>query len=162
MSTSPKPASVSHIQYAALPYRRAGGETEVMLVTSRRTGRWIIPKGWPMKGKSPCATAACEALEEAGVLGRIGKAPIGSYSYEKELKGGEVVGCRVFVYLLEVERQRRNWPERDKRQTRWLSPIEAASSVRETVLAQIIRQFARTRSQVAQRGPAYRPALSKA
>ena len=71
-----------------------------MLVTSRGTGRWIIPKGWPMKRKAPHAAAAREALEEAGVVGEVQSSPLGSYSYEKRLKKGaryRVRGARFSV-----------------------------------------------------------------
>jgi 8-oxo-dGTP pyrophosphatase MutT (NUDIX family) len=110
-----------------------------MLVTSRRTRRWIIPKGWPMGRKAPHATAAREALEEAGVVGHVSAKPIGSYSYEKHLKRGRIVVCEVLVFLLEVKRQRKTWPEKGKRQIRWLSPVDAAAIVQEGVLGQIIR-----------------------
>ena len=83
-----------------------------MLVTSRETGRWIIPKGWPKKRKTPYASAAREALEEAGVVGKVGKDPIGSYSYKKRLKNGAVVACDVQVFPLKVKRQQTSWPER--------------------------------------------------
>jgi 8-oxo-dGTP pyrophosphatase MutT (NUDIX family) len=65
-----------------------GRRAEFMLVTSRETRRWIIPKGWPKKGKSPHRSAAREAFEEAGVLGAVGRQPVGSFSYEKRLKNG--------------------------------------------------------------------------
>ncbi len=130
------------VQYAALPFRRrAGAGTEVMLVTSRRTKRWIIPKGWPMGRKAPHIAAAREALEEAGVVGRIGTRPIGSYFYQKRLKQGEIVACEVLVFPLEVRRQQRDWPEKGKRLTRWLSPEIAATVVQDGVLGDIIRDF---------------------
>ena len=83
-----------------------------MLVTSRGTGRWIIPKGWPMKRKAPHAAAAREALEEAGVVGQIDKQPIGSFSHEKLLKKGETIVCDVQVFALEVTHQRKTWREK--------------------------------------------------
>src|SRR5262245_13731602 len=118
--SSRKPFS-RRVQYAALPWRRNDARTQVMLVTSGR-GRWIIPKGWPMKRKAPHATAAREALEEAGVIGKIGKDPIGSFSHRKVLRQGETVVCEVEVYPLEVTDQRKTWPEKGKRKIRWLSP----------------------------------------
>ena len=112
-----------------------------MLVTSRGTGRWIIPKGWPMKRKTPHAAAAREALEEAGVVGQIGKEPIGTFSHKKLLKeGGEVV-CEVHVFPLEVKRQRKTWPDKGKREVQWFSPAKAAKTVTEPVLGQIIRNL---------------------
>jgi 8-oxo-dGTP pyrophosphatase MutT (NUDIX family) len=141
MSTSKEP-SRARVQYAALPFRRrAGAGMEVMLVTSRRTRRWIIPKGWPMRRIAPHAAAAREALEEAGVVGRVGKKPIGSYSYEKRLKKGDVILCEVHVFPLEVKRQQKNWPEKGKREIQWLSPAEAAATVLEDVLSDIIRRL---------------------
>jgi 8-oxo-dGTP pyrophosphatase MutT (NUDIX family) len=133
---------VGRVQYAALPFRRRSNfGTEVMLVTSRGTGRWIIPKGWPMTGKAPHAAAAREALEEAGVAGRISKEPIGSFSHKKVLKEGRVVVCEVQVFPLEVTRQRHNWPEKGKREVQWFSPAEAAKAVQEPVLGKIIRKL---------------------
>jgi 8-oxo-dGTP pyrophosphatase MutT (NUDIX family) len=138
MSALLKSASGARVQYAALPFRRAGAATEVMLVTTRRTKRWIIPKGWPMGRKAPHVAAAQEALEEAGVVGRVGTSPIGSYSYEKQLKRGRVVVCEVLVFPLEVERQQKSWPEKGKRQMRWLTPADAAAAVQDNALSDII------------------------
>jgi 8-oxo-dGTP pyrophosphatase MutT (NUDIX family) len=142
MSASAKEPLEARVQYAALPFRRlAGAGMEVMLITSRRTSRWIIPKGWPMRRKAPHVAAAREALEEAGVIGRIGTSTIGSYSYEKRLKRGQVVLCEVLVFPLEVKRQRRDWPEKGKRRVQWLSPRKAAAAVKDSVLSSIIRSL---------------------
>src|SRR6185437_12240641 len=90
-------------QFAALPWRRnAAGAVEVLLITSRETHRWVIPKGWPIKGKSSSKSAAQEAFEEAGLLGRIGKSPIGAYAYDKRLKNGRLQHVRVAVFPLLV------------------------------------------------------------
>jgi 8-oxo-dGTP pyrophosphatase MutT (NUDIX family) len=132
------------VQYAALPFRRkANCRTQVMLVTSRETGRWIIPKGWPKKRKAPYASAAIEALEEAGVVGEVDRDPIGSYSYKKRLKNGAVVACEVHVFPLEVKRQQKKWPEKGERDFQWFSPTDAAKVVREPVLREMIRAFPR-------------------
>src|SRR6266849_9166919 len=104
MNRSRKTAIAKRVQYAALPYRvRRKFGTEVMLVTSRETRRWIIPKGWPQKGKAPHRSAAREAFEEAGVVGAIRRRSIGSFSYEKRLKKGGLVECEVFVFALKVK-----------------------------------------------------------
>jgi 8-oxo-dGTP pyrophosphatase MutT (NUDIX family) len=137
----PKKRPPSRVQYAALPWRRNNAATEVMLVTSRGTGRWIIPKGWPMKRKAPHAAAAREALEEAGVVGQIEKEPIGSFSHQKLLKAGHSVVCEVQVFPLEVTHQRKTWPEKGKRKFQWLSPSKAARTVNEPVLGAIIRRL---------------------
>ena|SRR5262249_53061767 len=131
------------VQYGALPYRRnESAQMEVMLVTSRETRRWIIPKGWPHKGRAPHRSAAREAYEEAGVVGRVRRQPVGSFSYEKHLTTGIVV-CKVHVFALEVRRQSRTWPERQERELKWLSPGQAAKAVKEPMLAKIIRRLAR-------------------
>jgi 8-oxo-dGTP pyrophosphatase MutT (NUDIX family) len=112
-----------------------------MLVTSRETGRWIIPKGWPKKRTAPYASAAREALEEAGVVGEIGRDPIGSYSYKKRLKSGAVVACEVHVFPLEVKNQQKKWLEKGEREFHWFSSTDAANAVQEPVLSDIIRTF---------------------
>jgi 8-oxo-dGTP pyrophosphatase MutT (NUDIX family) len=115
-----------------------------MLVTSRETRRWIIPKGWPQKGKAPHRSAAREAFEEAGVIGAVSRRSVGSFSYEKRLKKGGVVECEVQVFALQVKRQQRQWPEMKEREVVWLSANAAARTVREPMLGKIIRRLART------------------
>jgi 8-oxo-dGTP pyrophosphatase MutT (NUDIX family) len=142
MSRPRKRAAAKRVQYAALPYRRRGdARTQVMLVTTRDSGRWVIPKGWPKKRKSPCATAASEALEEAGVVGKVGRASIGSYSYKKRLKGGAVIACEVRVFPLKVKRQQKSWLERGEREIQWFSRTKAAKAVRDRALGAIIRSL---------------------
>jgi 8-oxo-dGTP pyrophosphatase MutT (NUDIX family) len=147
-STSPRPSvrklrpvQTAGLQYAALPYRLKDG-LEILLITSRETGRWVIPKGWPMKGKKPHAAAQREALEEAGVKGRIGKAPIGQYGYGKRLSNGSVLACTVEVFPMLVERQLPHWPERGQRTLGWFTPQEAAEHVDEPDLGALIEAFA--------------------
>ncbi len=112
-----------------------------MLITSRDTGRWIVPKGWPMKGRKDHEAAAREALEEAGLEGRIHKHPVGAYTYGK--RGADGVDlCRVMVYRLDVEGERRSFRERGQRERRWFPPAEAALLVAEPPLAAIIRAVA--------------------
>jgi 8-oxo-dGTP pyrophosphatase MutT (NUDIX family) len=144
MSNARKMPGSRRLQYAALPYRRSIGQrAEFMLVTSRETRRWIIPKGWPKKGKSPRRSAAREAFEEAGVLGTVGRRPVGSFSYEKRLKNGGSVECKVRVFPLEVKRQRKEWPEKQERRVKWLSASKAAARVKDPVLSKIIGRVAR-------------------
>src|SRR6202790_1764933 len=105
-----KRTPAERVQYAALPFRQSkASRTEVLLVTSRDTGRWIIPKGWPLKGKAPHRAAAREAHEEAGVVGKINRRAIGSFSYEKRLKSGRVIVCEVKVFGLKVKEQEKSW-----------------------------------------------------
>lgn len=129
-------------QYAALPYRRTkAGAIEIMLVTSRETRRWIIPKGWPIEGVAPHNLAALEAMEEAGLLGKIGSKPIGTYRYDKKRSDGSIVNCTVDTFALEVEQQMPAWPEQDERKTQWFSPEEAATQVQEPELRTLIAKF---------------------
>jgi 8-oxo-dGTP pyrophosphatase MutT (NUDIX family) len=100
-----KITAARRVQYGALPYRLAvGSRPQFMLVTSRETRRWIIPKGWPKKGKSPHHSAAREAFEEAGVVGAVARRSVGSFTYEKRLKNGGAVVCEVRVFPLQVRR----------------------------------------------------------
>lgn len=131
-----------YVQYGALPLRQGReGITEVMLVTSRNSRRWIIPKGWPIKGAKPHGTARREALEEAGLVGRIGKRSLGSFRYRKGLRQGRAITCEVHVFPLDVERQRKRWRERDQRETRWFTLDLAATTVQEPELRQLIVQL---------------------
>jgi 8-oxo-dGTP pyrophosphatase MutT (NUDIX family) len=114
-----------------------------MLVTSRETRRWIIPKGWPKKGKSARRSAAREAFEEAGVVGAVGRRPVGSFSYKKRLKNGKSIRCKVRVFPLEVKRQKKEWPEKQERRIKWLSAPKAAAKVKDPALCKIIRRVAR-------------------
>lgn len=128
------------VQCAALPYRLSGG-LMVLLQTSRDTGRWVLPKGWPMKGEKPYSAAKREALEEAGVVGSIGKRPIGTFHYPKRLADGATVTCEVHVYPLAVEGQRKRWRERHERTQQWFTPEEAARVVDEPELAALLQAF---------------------
>ncbi|MGA7487200.1 MAG: NUDIX hydrolase [Xanthobacteraceae bacterium] len=141
-----RPAAVAkRVQYAALPYRLMGkSRTEVMLVTSRGRQRWIIPKGWPQKGRAPHHSAAREAFEEAGVVGVVDSRSVGSFPYQKRLKNGGVIDCEVEVYALRVLRQSKQWPESRQRQVKWVSAKEAAQTVQEPRLSTIIRRWAPT------------------
>ncbi|HSP25212.1 MAG TPA: NUDIX hydrolase [Saliniramus sp.] len=131
-------------QHGALPYRRTqDGEVEVMLVTSRETRRWVIPKGWPIKKLKPFATAAREAYEEAGLGGAISRESLGSFTYQKRLKTRKYVACEVDVYAMEVSKEAKRWPERDERERRWFEPEVAARHVTEPELADIILQLPR-------------------
>lgn len=128
------------VQVAALPWRRvAGGRVEVLLATSRDTGRWVLPKGWPQKKRSLSETAACEAWEETGLLGRIAPNAIGSFFYRKRLDSGLHRRVRVSVFPLAVSGQAGTWPEYGQRELRWFSPEEAARHVHEPELADLLR-----------------------
>jgi 8-oxo-dGTP pyrophosphatase MutT (NUDIX family) len=128
-------------QYAALPWRLTAAGREVLLISSRETGRWVIPKGWPIKGLSPAQTAAREAYEEAGLGGQMSKRPIGHFNYEKRLDEGGSRMCRVEVYALEQMIRHTDWPERGQRRLQWFAPADAADAVDEPELKAIIRKF---------------------
>ena len=131
-----------HVQFAALPFHFGeDGQARVMLLTSRETRRWVIPKGWPMRGRKPSEVAAREAFEEAGLRGTIvGKRPVGRYHYEKQVSSHRSVLCEVTVYLFLVERQMDDWPERAQRETQWFEPSAACDLVDEGGLAEILRR----------------------
>jgi len=112
-----------------------------MLITSRGTRRWVIPKGWPIRGLKPHRAAEREAYEEAGLKGRIEKIAIGTYAYEKRLATGIAVPCEVSVFPFQVTSQRQRWPEMGQRDGRWFSPEEAADLVQEEGLQQLLRGF---------------------
>lgn len=125
-------------QSAALPWRRANGRLEVLLVTSRETRRWVIPKGWAMEGLTAAQSAAREAHEEAGVEGRIETSPMGTFGYEKRLKNGAMQPVRVEVFRFEVEAEHGVWPEAGERLRRWMTPVEAAGLVAEPELKALL------------------------
>jgi 8-oxo-dGTP pyrophosphatase MutT (NUDIX family) len=128
------------MQYAALCWRAAEPGLQVLLITSRDTRRWIIPKGWPMPGLSPEATAEQEAWEEAGVKGEVNSFCLGRYGYQKQL-ADRSVPCAVVVYGLKVDRLADSFPEVNERRRKWFSIPEATLLVDEPDLARIIRDF---------------------
>lgn len=129
-------------QVAALPWRGEGAALRVLLVSSRETRRWVIPKGWPMKDKTDFAAAAQEAYEEAGLDGVIARRPIGEYEYLKKLKSGAARLVKVDVYPLKVTGELEAWPEKGQRTLEWMTPVEAALAVQEPELRDLIARFA--------------------
>ena len=153
------------LQYGAICLRFSPGSDraiEVLLITSRDTGRWVIPKGWGMAKKTSFEVAKQEAWEEAGIRGRVWKKSIGSFEYGKVLHDGETVPAQVRVHLILVSRVEQHFPEEDERTLRWCSPLEAAQLVDEPDLKAL---FAKVPDEVAKllrrafkqdrRGPAY-------
>lgn len=127
------------IQTGALPWRVAGRkEPMVLLVTGRRSGRWMIPKGWPIVRKSLATSAAQEAFEEAGVKGQIEAEPLGSFGHVKtHLPVGEVE-VSIVVYPLEVEQELPDWPEAGQRRRKWFTLEDAARQVESKELGALI------------------------
>jgi 8-oxo-dGTP pyrophosphatase MutT (NUDIX family) len=127
-------------QIGALPWRRRQGSLDILLVTSRDTGRWVIPKGWPMRNLLDFNAAKQEAWEEAGVEGSIRRVPLGQFRYQKRLPSG-VRTCLTTVYGLCVLRELADWPERHQRRRRWFDRVEAAALVQEPELTALILDF---------------------
>ncbi|CAM5364160.1 8-oxo-dGTP pyrophosphatase MutT (NUDIX family) [Aquamicrobium terrae] len=129
------------LQVAALPWRRHAGAVEVMLITSRDTGRWVVPKGWPEAREPLCEAAAREAREEAGLTGAISPFEAGRYFYAKALSSGQEVPCEVLVFPLRVDSVADRWKEQNQRERRWVFPADAACMVKEPDLGRIITGF---------------------
>jgi 8-oxo-dGTP pyrophosphatase MutT (NUDIX family) len=125
-------------QIGALPLRReADGTQFVLLITSRDTRRWIIPKGWPWPEAEDWIAATQEAREEAGIVGRVQQDAIGSFTYEKRHPKGPML-VRVTVYLLEVAGMLEDWPEKSERERAWFTLADAARAVTEPELAALL------------------------
>jgi 8-oxo-dGTP pyrophosphatase MutT (NUDIX family) len=132
-------------QIGALPYRsEPDGSLRILLITSRNTGRWIIPKGNPIGGLLPHEAAAQEAFEEAGASGRTDPRSIGAFTYIKLCKDGQHRSADVDVYPLAVTDMAREWPEQYERDKRWFDPAEAADAVDEDGLKRLIHIFRET------------------
>jgi 8-oxo-dGTP pyrophosphatase MutT (NUDIX family) len=144
ISTKPSKRKVkraARVQYGALPYRfTPAAALEILLVTSRESKRWIIPKGWPIKGLRPYKSAAREAFEEAGVSGRIGVKSIGLFTYDKILDDG-CVDCEVRVFPLLVKQQSKTWPEIEERTAQWVAPDRAFALIKDSGLKLLVAAF---------------------
>lgn len=129
-------------QFGALPWRLGvDGQLEILLVTSRETGRWVVPKGNPMARRKPHEAAAREAFEEAGVEGAIGETPLGSFRYRKRRLLFLPILAEVRLFPLRVERELERWPEMRQRKRQWFARAEAARLVNERPLKQLILGF---------------------
>lgn len=139
----PETGEEARTQFGALCWRASGDSIEVLLITSRETGRWVIPKGWPIKGLAPEAAATREAWEEAGVEGSADPGCIGLYSYDKGLGKAQgprrrLVPCVVAVYPLKVKALHMDFPERGQRRRKWFAPKKAARKVDEPELQALL------------------------
>jgi 8-oxo-dGTP pyrophosphatase MutT (NUDIX family) len=135
------PGQPPRLQVGALCWRRSPRGLRILLITSRDTGRWVIPKGWPMRNRSEPEAAAREAFEEAGLRGEIAERAIGVYTYRKMLGRGRWVPCVVRVYGLEVREMKKLYPETGQRRVKWFAPEKAARRVSEPDLTALIRGF---------------------
>lgn len=128
------------VQVAALCYRETKSGKDVLLITSRDTGRWIVPKGWPIKGMDGPESALREAWEEAGVKdAEIDPVPVGKYEYVKGFDTGGKATVSTQVYLTRVENLASEYPESDERTRKWVAPKDAANMVQEPELQAILR-----------------------
>nr|WP_245344721.1 NUDIX hydrolase [Asticcacaulis solisilvae] len=117
----------------------ADGAVEILLVTSRGTRQWIIPKGWPIDGLSNAESAAREAYEEAGIVGETDETVVGHFVYEKARKGEDSVSpFSVEVYLMKVDRQLAYWPEASQRSIAWVSLAQAVTMIGNESLAELV------------------------
>lgn len=127
-------------QIATLPYR-VQTELEICLVTSRETGRWVLPKGWAKPGISDPDMALIEAQEEAGLEGQLYEPAIGAYKYTKKLHTFALVTCEVSVYALHVQEEQSSWPEKLERRRHWFTKHQASQAIEEQALRQLIEAF---------------------
>lgn len=129
-------------QQGAICWRMKDGELEVLLVTSRDTGRWIIPKGWPIAGKTVAESALQECWEEAGVVGDLDHAELGAYRYHKRRPKRGDLNCTVAVFSIRVDHLEDDFPERDQRRRKWFKPAKAARKVNEPELGLLLNHLA--------------------
>src|SRR6266850_551987 len=129
-------------QAGVIAYRILDGRVQVLLMTSRDTGRWIIPKGNINGRSTPSKAAEKEAYEEAGVRGTITSSiPLGIYTYFKQLESGEARAAAVEVYLLRIKEQLKKWPERGERKLSWVSTKEAVGLVEEPGVVPLLQRL---------------------
>lgn len=130
------------VQVAAVCFQGSGADRKVLMITSRETKRWIVPKGWPIDGLDASAAAAQEAWEEAGVKpANVQSVPLGAYDYQKRMDGGATVSCATQVFAIEVEHLEDDFPEAAERERKWVHPREAAVMVEEPGLRAILQGF---------------------
>jgi 8-oxo-dGTP pyrophosphatase MutT (NUDIX family) len=144
-ATPPSPStgqSAAARQVAALCWRQQHGDIEVLLITSRETGRWVIPKGWPIGGLTAAEAAAREAWEEAGVRGQVQTQPLGEFLYDKVTGPAKAKRCNVVVFALEVGELKDRFPEATQRKRSWFVPSEAAGLVAEPDLRALLTTIA--------------------
>ena len=128
-------------QFGALCWRQHKDEVQVLLVTSMKSRRWILPKGWPVHDATPAEAALTEAWEEAGVIGKVKTACLGIFSYRKELSDDSNLPCVVAVFPVKVKNLEKNWPEKERRKRKWYSLKKAANLVKEPELSAILKKF---------------------
>jgi len=138
LATGPvhKANTIAHVQVAAIPLRWIEGAPQVLLVTTRGRGQWIVPKGWPLGDYPDCESARREAFEEAGVTGRIETYSLGSFEYWKG-EGKKRAFFEAHAFALHVDEVLTDWPERKARTRCWFTVQNAANLVRPDLSALI-------------------------
>lgn len=131
----------ARLQIAALCHRMREGKVEVLLVTSKSTRRWILPKGWPILSRRAHRTAAIEAFEEAGVTGKVHKNPFASFSSYKGGEAGLKLRTEILVFLVDVESEAEEFPDSAERDVRWVSIKEAVRMTSEPGLIDVFRKL---------------------
>ncbi len=128
-------------QFGALCYRIKNDKVQILLISSRTAGRWVIPKGWPMHKMTPAEASSVEAYEEAGVEGTVLETCLGIYSLTRQSPSGTLLPCVVAVFPMKVKRLLKSFPEADQRKRKWFSRKKAAKLVQDIELAHIIKDF---------------------
>ena len=134
------PKGELRVQFAALCYRVVGKKVQVCLITSRRRGRWILPKGWPMHKQTPAEAAAQEAWEEAGLTGKALDHCLGVFRTDKRAEEGSLP-VLTMVYPVHVTAIHTKWPEKGERRRKWFRPKKAAKKLDDAALAAIVKVF---------------------
>lgn len=127
-------------QFGALVYRVVNDKVQILLITTRGSKRWIVPKGWPMPGRTPAGAATQESWEEAGVKGKGSDHCLGLFSYSKVIDKRDLP-CVVMMYPVKVQKLVKSFPEAGQRRRKWFSPKKAAARVSEPELAKILATF---------------------
>ena len=131
-------------QIGALCFRLTDNRLKILLITSRRSKRWIIPKGWKIDKMSSRKSVALEAWEESGVQGKVLERPAGTYYYRKRSNGDHFLTCAVKVYALRVEATKKKFPERGQRKLKWVDSVKAVDIVSEPELKALIKKFSQS------------------
>ena len=144
LQLAPEQRRMIRSQVGGLCYRIRNERAEILLVTTRGAGRWIIPKGWPLAGETAGASALQECWEEAGVVGTLSGSALGAFTYVKD-RAEDDHPHSVTVFPVKVKRLEDKYPEAKQRRRKWFSTAKAAQRVTEPELRQMLAAFDPTR-----------------